>query len=191
MPETEPADAPGTEEADIEAEWVPGPDGIPFRNAARAVILDSTGNLLLVEGHDGDDDSHRWWFTVGGGIAPGEDPRAGAVREIAEETGFTVRPDDLQGPVGRRSATFRFVNRVRRQDEEFFLLSLPGTRPTPSADGWTSLEQDVLDQMRWLSVDELDDLVARGQTVYPLDLPALVRRLLDGWDGSCVTLSGE
>jgi hypothetical protein len=45
--------------------------------------------------------------------------------------------------------------------------------------------------MRWLSADELDALVAGGHTVYPLDLPALVRRLLHGWDGTCVTLSGE
>jgi 8-oxo-dGTP pyrophosphatase MutT (NUDIX family) len=178
-------------ETDVEAEWVPGPDGIPFRNAARAVILDSAGNLLLIEGHDGDDVDHRWWFTVGGGIAEGEDPRVGAVREIAEETGFAVRPDDLVGPVGRRSATFRFVNKVRRQDEEFFLLRVAGTCPTPSEAGWTSLERDVLDQMRWLSADELDALVAGGHTVYPLDLPALVRRLLHGWDGTCVTLSGE
>ncbi|MGC5616965.1 NUDIX hydrolase [Georgenia sp. Z1491] len=177
--------------ADLGEEWVPGPDGIPFRRGARVLLLDDDGALLLVEGHDGDDDDHRWWFTVGGGIAVGEDDRTAAAREVVEESGLTVAVADLVGPVATRSATFRFVRRTVRQDEVFFVARVPGRRPGTDAAGWTELERDVLDQMRWFSPDELDALVAGGATVYPTELPSLHRSLTSGWDGRCRHLTHE
>src|SRR5690606_28107491 len=63
-------------------DWVPGPDGVPFRRAARVILLDDADRLLLVRGHDAGETSRSWWFTVGGGLEPGEDVRAGALREL-------------------------------------------------------------------------------------------------------------
>ena len=190
MPESRP---PAPEEPDdvLGPEWVPGADGIPFRRGARVLLLDEAGDLLLVEGHDGDDDAHRWWFTVGGGIGPEEDPRTGAVRELAEETGIELAAGHLLGPVATRSATFRFVRRTVRQDEIFFVGRVPGRRPSTSAAGWTDLEREVLDQVRWFSPAELDALVAEGGTVYPSELPGLLRTLAQGWDGSCPHLTQD
>lgn len=178
------ATGPARTEDRLGPEWVPGPDGIPFRRGARVLLLDEAGDLLLVEGHDGDDEGHRWWFTVGGGIGPEEDPRTGAVRELAEETGIVLDAERLEGPVATRSATFRFVRRTVRQDEVFFVGRVPGHRPATTAAGWTELEREVLDQVRWFSADELDALVGRGGTVYPSELPELLRSLIGGWDGS-------
>ena len=50
------------------SDWTMGPDGIPFRNAARVILFDAQGNTLLIEGHDKDNPSRHWWFTVGGGL---------------------------------------------------------------------------------------------------------------------------
>ena len=40
------------------------------------------------------------WNTPGGGLEPGEDYPAGALRELAEETGWT--DISLDGEIGRR-----------------------------------------------------------------------------------------
>lgn len=172
-------------------EWVPGSDGIPFRRGARAMLIDDAGSLLLVEGHDPDDITHRWWFTVGGGIAPGEDPRGAAVREVAEETGLVVTAADLVGPVAWRRATFRFAQRVVRQDEDFFVCRVPGVRPDVVDHGWTEVERELLDQHRWFSPDELDALLNQGDTVYPEGLNLLLRQVHPAWDGQVRTLTEQ
>lgn len=170
-------------------EWVPGPDGLLSRRAARVILLDAAGRVLLVRGHDAGAPQRSWWFTVGGGLEPGESPRAAAVRETAEEAGLELRPDQLQGPVLTRSAIFDFFRVTCRQEEEFFLARLDGGAATELSDaGWTAGEREVLDEMRWWHVPELEAEVAGGAVVYPSRLPALVRSLLAGWDGHCAHL---
>ena len=177
--------------ADLGEEWVPGPDGIPFRRGARALLLDEEGSILLIEGHDPDDIDHRWWFTTGGGIAFDEDARVAAAREVFEETGLEVDPSELVGPVALRGATFRFARRTVRQDEEFFVCRVPGVRPEVHGQGWTEIERELLDQQRWFSPDELTDLIAGGATVYPEDLPGLLRSVFPAWDGRVLTLAAQ
>ncbi|GAA4286048.1 NUDIX hydrolase [Georgenia daeguensis] len=164
-------------------EWEPGPDGVPFRRAARVILLDDDDRVLLVRGHDAGEVTRTWWFTVGGGLDAGESAHDGAVREVREETGLSVAHDALVGPVLTRSALFDFARVTCRQDEEFFLARVDSADAVTDA-GWTLLERDVLDEMRWWELDELESAVAAGTVVYPLALPTLVRRLLDGWDGS-------
>ena len=77
--------------AELGPDWVPGPDGIPYRRAARVILLDDADRVLLVRGHDVDQPERSWWFTVGGGIDGGETPRQAAVRELREETGIAPR----------------------------------------------------------------------------------------------------
>ena len=66
------------------------------RVAAYAVCTDEAGRLLLCRiapgyttGFDG------WWTLPGGGLEHGEDPRDGALRELAEETGYVGELGDL------------------------------------------------------------------------------------------------
>ena len=140
------------------------------------------GEVLLLEGHDAVDPSHSWIFTPGGGLRSGEEPRAGAVRELVEESGIQVAPDDLEGPIAHREAVFRFASVTCRQDEIFFLLHLPTTRPIRK-DGWTSLERDVVDSISWWNVEQLQAAQERGQEIYPVRLPAIVDELASGWSG--------
>ena len=168
-------------------EWVPGPDGLPFRRAARVILLDEDDRVLLLRGHDAGQPSRSWWFTVGGGLEPGEHPRVGAVRELREETGLHLEPADLAGPVLSRSAVFDFARVTCRQDEEFFLARGPHTYVHDG--GWTDLEREVVDELRWWELDALDRAVAAGTVVYPRQLPALARTLAAGWDGTTPHLS--
>ena len=165
------------------ADWVPGEDGLRFRRAARVLLLDAEDRLLLVRGHDVDQPERSWWFTVGGGIDAGESARQAAVREVREETGLLLDEAALVGPVLTRSALFDFYAEHCRQDEEFFLARVGEALDTATVarDGWTEVELDVLDELRWW---RLDDLAAETREVFPEGLADLVRPLLGGWDGS-------
>ena len=161
------------------AEWVPGPDGTPFRRGARIILLDEAGRVLMLRGHDVDQPERGWWFTVGGGIDAGESAREAAVRELYEETGLRLGVEDLVGPVVRRSAVFDFLRLTVRQDEEFFLARVGGAVEV-DVSGWTDLERDFMAEGRWWDLDELERVT---ETVYPHGFVDLVRALLPGWDG--------
>jgi 8-oxo-dGTP pyrophosphatase MutT (NUDIX family) len=172
----------GTTRAVLGDDWVLGADGLRFRRAARVLLLDAEDRLLLVRGHDADQPERSWWFTVGGGIDPGEDARAAAVREVREETGLVLDPGALVGPVLTRTGIFDFFAERCRQEEEFFVARVEQALDTDAVarDGWTAVEQDVLDELRWWHLDDLD---AETREVFPAGLPDLVRPLLRGWDG--------
>ncbi|MCV2394526.1 NUDIX domain-containing protein [Actinotalea sp. M2MS4P-6] len=160
-------------------DWALGPDGRWSRRGARVLVLDEHDRLLMARGHDADQPERSWWFTIGGGIDDGETPRDAAVRELREETGLVVRPDDLVGPVLQRSAVFDFYAMPVRQDEVFFLTRV-GEVGELVVDGWTEIERDFMDELRWWHLDELENV---GVEVFPGRLVEVVRGLLAGWDG--------
>jgi 8-oxo-dGTP pyrophosphatase MutT (NUDIX family) len=165
------------------ADWVLGEDGLRYRRAARVLLVDADDRLLLVRGHDVDQPERSWWFTVGGGIDPGESAREAALRELREETGLVLDDAALVGPVLTRSAVFDFYAEHCRQDEEFFLARVADALDTATIarDGWTEVELDVLDELRWW---HLGELATETREVFPEGLVDLVRPLLAGWDGT-------
>lgn len=96
----------------------------------------------------------RWWLTPGGGIDPGESEVEAAVRELAEETGLSVAPERLLGPVARRTVVHGFSDQILTQTEAFFVLHHPGFEVDTS--GHTADEQITLDGHAWLPLAELD-----------------------------------
>ena len=95
----------------------------PVVRVACAILVDSSGRLLL-QLRDGGTakDPHRWG-PPGGRVEPGEEPHDAAVRELEEETGLRVERLDLfwSGPVPSRTdgAEFHFYcgATTARQDE--------------------------------------------------------------------------
>ena len=167
--------------------WSIGDDGLPFRRAARVLLFDGAGRLLLVQAHDAQQPERTWWFTVGGGIDPGESAREAAVREVREETGLVLEPAALTGPVAARSAVFDFLARPVRQDEEFFVARLDGqlSDEALATDGWTEVERHFVDSLHWFTADEF---AAIDVEVFPVELPRLLEWLAPGWDESVMLL---
>lgn len=143
------------------------------RRAARVLVIDATGRVLLFRGSDPARRDHRYWFTPGGGVDPGETPAQGAARELAEETGLQARPEELGQPVWDEVTTFPFDGQWYRQEQQFFVLRVPAWQVDTG--GFDQIERDSIDDHRWWSVDELE---STDERVYPADLADLIRRVL-------------
>ena len=101
--------------------------------------------------------------------------------QLDEETGIELHPTDLVGPVFTRSAIFDFYAEHCRQDEVLYLARVPADAfGDGHRAGWTELELDVIDELRWWSLDDLERVDIE---VFPDTLVALVRGLLPAWDG--------
>lgn len=77
-----------------------GSDGlgfVPHRRAAGVLLIARSGDFLLQWRDDiaGIEYPGRLAF-FGGALEPGETPAEGAAREVAEETGLEIAPEDLQ-----------------------------------------------------------------------------------------------
>lgn len=162
--------------------------GVPYRKAARVIVIDEQRKrTLLIRGHDQNNPTHTWWFTVGGGLHEGETHRQGARRECYEETGIKAPVQALVGPVVERRAAMFFADRMRCQDEKFYLLYTTQTQLDNQR--WTADEKQLLDEMRWFNAEELGALSRQSIPIYPPELKELLPRLLErGWDGQCVKI---
>ena len=157
------------------------------RRAARVVLLAPDGRVLLQHGFDpGRPEDGTWWLTPGGGLNDGESIEDAAVREVQEETGFRLAPEELGPVVATRVCSFPFEGRRYRQSESFFAAHV---KPfTPQHHGWDEVEQRALLDHRWWSLAELR---ATDEAVYPGELADLVQAILDGDVDTPMTLSGD
>ncbi|MBO0885128.1 MAG: NUDIX domain-containing protein [Mycobacterium sp.] len=142
------------------------------RISARIVLLDEQDRVLLMRGHDPVTPTEPFWFTVGGGVEPGESLRSAAVRELYEETGHHADPGALRGPLWRRVAVFAFAGDLVRSEELFFVLRVPAFEPAPMA--LKGRERQTITGTRWCSAADIADLESRGEPVYPYHLDSLL-----------------
>jgi 8-oxo-dGTP pyrophosphatase MutT (NUDIX family) len=144
-----------------------------IRQAARVLLIDGAGRLLLFRGYDpARPDLGSWWFTVGGGIDNGESAREAAARELLEETGLALPPESFSGPLHHEYAEFSIAGTDYYQDNEFYAVRVEHHDVVIT--GFTDLEATFVVEHRWWSPAELR---ATTDTIYPECLPDLLDRL--------------
>lgn len=65
------------------------------QHTAKAILLNERDEVLLVRRSKGDNKRPGEWDIPGGAIDDGEDPRTAVIREIQEEVGITLSPDQV------------------------------------------------------------------------------------------------
>lgn len=150
------------------------------RKTVRVLLLDPADRLLLMRMHDPNvgDASGRvmrdaYWVTIGGESEPGEDIATTARREVLEETG--IANVWLGPPVWTTEHVLCVHGKNRLMQETFILARTDTTDLNP--DGWTPLEREVIHEMRWWS---LADLQATSDTIFPTSLVQHMPALLAG-----------
>lgn len=101
-----------------------------------------TGRLLLLHQPPG-----RGWSLPAGVLARGETPVEGALRELAEESGIRLRPEQL-----RQAVPNALVHHHGRWVDLVFEAAVPASRTTLAVDGAEVLEA------AWHPIDDLPPL---------------------------------
>jgi 8-oxo-dGTP pyrophosphatase MutT (NUDIX family) len=141
--------------------------GQPERPTARVLLFDPDNRILLMKGRlPAARQRPGVWFTVGGGVEPGETYAEAAAREIREETGIQ---DFILGPVVWLREGVMLMPEPTLFKECYFVARCAGGDPVREA--WTALELDLIDDIRWWSLTEL---LTTADRVFP---PGLVGRL--------------
>lgn len=135
-------------------------DALPYRDAAGIMLLDREGRVFVAQRRDS---TLEAWQMPQGGLDPGEEAEAGALRELEEETGIPPRlvqivarapdwlfydlPDDMLGKVWK--------GRYRGQRQAWFLARFAGE------------DEDV-------NIDTAEPEFRAWKWVEPATLPAMI-----------------
>ncbi len=154
------------------------PDRAPAavdRVAARVLVIDDDGAVLLLQGCDpARPDRGTWWFTPGGGLDEGESSATGAPAGAARGNGSRGRRSrGGRVPSRRRVSTSRVCTTARRR------ISSACAVPRFAIDdaGWSDVERRSVLGHRWWTPAEL---AATDETIFPETLADLVRDILGG-----------
>jgi 8-oxo-dGTP pyrophosphatase MutT (NUDIX family) len=154
-------------------------DAPPIRPAARVVVLDPAGRVLLFGARLADlatpPGPVLYWYTPGGQVEPGESARRAAARELAEEIGLVVDPAALEGPVWLRRAVAPLLGVPTDHRETYFALR--DVVHEVDVSGQTEIETYEDQPHRWWSVAELR---SSDEIFVPTGLADALEQLLDG-----------
>ena len=135
-----------------------GANGRRFAGFAAAVLVFVVdGDRVLLLRHPG---RRRGWEIVNGGLEAGESLAEGALREVAEEAGPSVRLE-LLGTV--HAETYHYDDEIPHMISTFFVGAYRGGAVSPGDDMAGS-------EVRWATLDEVRALSGAGEGLVPAEV---------------------
>jgi ADP-ribose pyrophosphatase YjhB (NUDIX family) len=135
------------------------------------ILLDPDDRVLLMRYDDGPPNG-RHWTTPGGGVEEGEEYQAAALRELAEETGWT--DVTLLDEVLRRRFPMEYAGQMVNQVERQYLARTD--RPRREISGVEAMHaSDGIAAWRWWTLAEIE---TTREQIWPPDLAGLIRPLI-------------
>ncbi|MBM7785792.1 NUDIX hydrolase [Tenggerimyces flavus] len=148
------------------------------RTAVRLVLLDAADQLLVFHTHDPNyPELGQWWELPGGGLDKGETYLEAAVRELREETGLVITPDEVGPPSWRRVSSFIYRTERRLQSEVIVKVRLTAVAPDIDESQREEHEADDYTGFRWMPLAEV---LVSSERFYPGRLPELLPDFLAG-----------
>jgi 8-oxo-dGTP pyrophosphatase MutT (NUDIX family) len=126
---------------------------VRIREVARVIILDALEAILLVRYEE---DGSSYWVPPGGALEPGEDHRAAAARELAEETGLSAEIGD---ELWERRFDLVMSEETVDQIERYFLVRVNTKAPSVR----NSSSESIVEHRWW----DLDELARSNELIYP------------------------
>jgi 8-oxo-dGTP pyrophosphatase MutT (NUDIX family) len=146
---------------------------LPERLTGRVIAIDPAGRVLLFY-YDDPPPKAKHWATPGGGVEAGEDFYAAACRELLEETGWGDVPVSSEQVHASDQVQFSgYRQALVRQYDHYFAGWVP-EEERPLGEVAAMHVSDGIVGHRWWTLAELD---ATGDSIYPIGLADLVRRL--------------
>jgi putative (di)nucleoside polyphosphate hydrolase len=142
------------------------PEGLPYRPCAGVMLINQDGRIFVGQRADRSEEGvdSAWWQMPQGGLEEGEEPEAGARRELAEETGvtsarFLARTQDwLTYDLPAELVGIAWEGRYRGQKQMWFAARFEG--PQSEIDlGAREGHAQEFDAWRWVTLAELPSLV--------------------------------
>ena len=143
----------------------PIPPGLRYL-AAEAWITDGEGRLLVQQRSPGKAIFPGRWGMTTGCMTAGETSRQGMVRELREELGLEVAPEELA-----------FQGRFFREEAIWDVYLLRRRVPL----GELRLQREEVSRAAWMTPGQLRRLLAEGRAVDYPEFPALLDRAEREW----------